>query len=109
MATRRVSSGRVSSGRVSSVSTRDAGVSGVSTSVSAGVVLLSLVVLGYLQTLLDVAELDANDPVVGDSVHGSGGAVVGGDSVRDSMRAVGSTLVSFVLDLVLKDDVLDLL
>lgn len=65
-------------------------------------------VLRYLDSLLDVSKLDSYDSVLGDSVHGGRGSVLGGDSVGESMGRVG-ILVSFVLDLVLKDDVLDLL
>jgi hypothetical protein len=79
---------------------------GVTAGITAGVIFLSLVVLGDLETLLDVVQLDPYDPVVGDAVDRRGGTVVRGHSMTVSG---GSLLVSLVVDLVLKDDVLDLL
>lgn len=83
---------------------------GVAAVVAAGVASLSLVVLSHLETLLDVAELDADDPVVRHAVDGRGRSVVRRHSVAMAV-AVGlvSGLVRLVLDLVLQDDVLDLL
>lgn len=82
-----------------------AGVSGVTTSVTAGVTFLSLVVLGYLETLLNVVQLDTDDPVVGDTVHWGRGSIVRGDSVTVSVTW-RRALVGLVLDFVLQDDVL---
>lgn len=77
----------------------------VTTSVATGVAFISLVVLRYLDTLLDVIELNANSPVTGHTVDGSWWAVVG----RNAVGGVGSSgLVCLILDLVLQDNVLDL-
>lgn len=96
------------SGATGRVAVSTAGVSGQTAvaAVSAGVTLFSLVVLGDLDTLLDVVEFNANDPFVGYAVHGGGSTVVGGDTVSVTVAA-GGGLVGLVLDLVLQDDVLD--
>lgn len=78
---------------------------GVTASVTTGVTFLGLVVLGYLDALLDVVQLNADDSFMGHAVNRSGSAVVGRDTVT---RVAGRRLlVSLVLDLVFKDDVLD--
>lgn len=104
-----VSAARVATVTAARVTTVTAAViASVATSVAARVVLLFLVVLSDLDGLLDVIELDSDDPVVGHAVDGGGGAVVGWQVTV----AVAVTLVgggnSLVLDLVLQDDVLDL-
>lgn len=97
----------MTTGRVSTVTT--GGVSalttGVVAAVSAGVNFLSLVVLGDLDSLLDVVEFNANDLLAGDTVYGGGGAVVGRDAVSMSVSAAARVLL--VLDLLRQEDVLD--
>lgn len=58
------------------VSTAIAGVAGVATTI-ATVTFLSLVVLSDLDALLEGFEFDSYDPLMGHTVDGSGGAVVG--------------------------------
>lgn len=78
---------------------------GVVAAVSAGVSFLSLVVLSDLDGLLDVVELDADDPLLGHAVHGGGSAVVRRDvSVSVAVTAGAGPLV---LDLLGQEDVLD--
>lgn len=68
---------RVSSARVAAAGVTTAGVTArVTACVTARVSLIGLVVLGHLDALLDVTELDADDSVVRHSVHGSGGSVM---------------------------------
>lgn len=95
----------VTTAGVTAVST--AGVTTTAAGVTAaGVTFLSLVVLRHLDSLLDVFKFDAYNSVVRHSVHWSGGSVVRRDSVGSM---AGRRTVSFVLDLILQDDVPDLL
>lgn len=59
------------------VSTAIAGVARVATTVATGVTFISLVVLSDLDTLLEGFEFDSYDPLMGHTVDGSRGAVVG--------------------------------
>lgn len=85
----------VTTARVSTVTTAGvaavtaARVAGVAAGVTARVTLLSLVVLSYLQTLLDVLEFDTNDSVLRDTVYWRGGTVVGGQAVTVSVTVAG--------------------
>lgn len=88
--------------------TRDARVARVTTGIATSVAFFSLVILGDLDSLLEMLQFDADDSVVGYAVDRSGGPVVGRDAVSVTMgRRDG--LVGLVLNLVLKDDGLDLL
>lgn len=71
------------------------------------VTFLSLVVLRHLDSLLEVLELNAYDPLVGYTVDWGRGSVVRWDSVGTVSGRRGA--VSLVLDLILQDDVPDLL
>lgn len=83
---------------------------GITTSVTTGVTVIALVVLRDLDSLLQMFQLDSNDPVLvlRRSVDWSWCSVVGRDSVTVTAGLVG-LLVGLVLDFVFQDDVLDLL
>lgn len=91
----------MSTGRVASVST------GVVAAVTAGVCLLSLVVLSDLDGLLDMVEFNANDSLLRYAVHGGRGAIVRRNvSMSVSVAEAGARLL-LVLDLLGQEDFLD--
>lgn len=81
---------------------------GVTTSVTTtGVTFLSLVVLSYLEALLNVAQFNTNDPflIMWDTVDWSRGAVMGRNTMTTMTRR--RRRVSLVLNFVLQNNMLD--